>query len=95
MEELSSKALRKVGSPSTQARAERVYPLKTLYTESDRTGFWVIQENLNGKFSPPCDVEKKKVEKFSKSFSSVIRLIRTEPTIPRQPTIPTLCLIIK
>src|SRR5660397_243775 len=40
-----------------------------------------------------CEVEKKTGSIPSRSFSSSMRCIRTEPTIPRQPTIPTFIFI--
>src|SRR5210317_155418 len=42
-----------------------------------------------GALCPAWDVEKKTGSRPARSFSSCMRCIRTEPTIPRQPTIPT------
>ena len=43
-----------------------------------------------GAFPPACEVEKKTGSIASKSRSSRMRCTSTEPTIPRQPTMPTL-----
>src|SRR6185295_6726604 len=44
----------------------------------------------SGPLPPACDVEKKTGSTWSKSFSSRILCTRTDPTMPRQPTMPTL-----
>src|SRR5258706_4405811 len=45
---------------------------------------------MSGPLPPACEVEKKTGSMWSKSFSSRIRCTSTEPTRPRQPTMPTL-----
>jgi hypothetical protein len=45
---------------------------------------------ISGPCAPACEVEKKTGSTWSKSRSSRMRCTRTEPTIPRQPTMPTL-----
>jgi hypothetical protein len=47
-------------------------------------------EPVSGPFLPTWDVEKKIGLKREKSSSPRNRSIRTEPTIPRHPTMPTL-----
>jgi hypothetical protein len=44
---------------------------------------------MDGPAPPEFDVEKKTGSNNPKSFSSVMRCIKTEPTIPRHPTNPT------
>ena len=50
---------------------------------------------IAGALPPACEVEKNTGSIWSKSRSSRMRCTSTEPTIPRQPTIPTLsmCLV--
>ena len=50
----------------------------------------MILRELTGALPPFCEVVKNTGSIRSKSCSSRIRCIRTEPTIPRQPTRPTL-----
>ena len=48
---------------------------------------------IEGALPPAFDVEKNNGSIRSKSFSCIMRSIRTEPTMPRQPTKPTNLLI--
>ena len=45
---------------------------------------------MSGPLPPACEVEKNTGSMWSKSFSSRMRCTSTEPTMPRQPTMPTL-----
>ena len=45
---------------------------------------------IAGPLPPACEVEKNTGSMWSKSRSSRMRCTRTEPTMPRQPTMPTL-----
>src|SRR5262245_11985973 len=48
---------------------------------------------VSGPLPPACVVEKNTGSTWSKSCSSRIRCTSTDPTIPRQPTIPTLNIV--
>ncbi|MDT4865683.1 hypothetical protein FQZ97_1005010 [compost metagenome] len=48
---------------------------------------------MAGALPPALEVEKNRGSIRSKSFSSTMRSINTEPTMPRQPTKPTNLLI--
>src|SRR5256885_13320602 len=45
---------------------------------------------IDGPLPPACEVEKNTGSKWSKSRSSRMRCTSTDPTMPRQPTMPTL-----
>jgi hypothetical protein len=49
---------------------------------------------ISGPLPPAWEVEKNTGSTWSKSRSSRMRCTRTEPTIPRQPTTPTLSMAI-
>src|SRR6185503_15550638 len=49
---------------------------------------------MSGALPPACEVEKNTGSNSSKSCSSRMRAISTEPTMPRQPTIPTFCIFL-
>ena len=49
---------------------------------------------IAGALPPACEVEKKTGSMWSKSRSSRMRCRSTDPTMPRQPTIPTLSMAI-
>jgi hypothetical protein len=49
----------------------------------------VVAPPIDGPAPPEFEVEKKTGSNNPKSFSSVMRCIKTEPTIPRHPTNPT------
>ena len=48
-----------------------------------------VSRPMLGPLPPTCDVEKNCASMREKSCSASIRSIKTEPTIPRQPMMPT------
>src|SRR5260221_5694450 len=62
-------------------------PAKALTSPASRSGAGALP--MGGPLAPECDVEKRAGSMNSKSFSSIMRCISTEPTMPRHPTNPT------